>query len=155
MRHIIGLILAFALAAALFFGSGWGLRHISALSTHATGAPGRTGLIALATLAGTGLLMGILLAVPAVSPLAAGLPGLVLLGWTAFLAVSYQRATAWVPFQGTAYGAGFRDLLAAGVLGLAGIAMVVPLFVPSRWRRARAEEEDDESRLPAPTGLLS
>src|ERR1041385_5719078 len=111
MRHFVGLILAVALAAALFFGGGWGLTHTLSLAHGTSALPDRTGLIALACMLGAGLLLGILLAVPAVSPLATGLPGLVLLAWTAFMIVSYKRAVSWVPWQGTAYGAGFKDLL--------------------------------------------
>ena len=154
MRHFAGLILALALTAALYFGAGWGRTHILSLAHTSSGLPDRTGLIALACMLGTGLLLGLLLVVPAVSPLATGLPGLALLAWTAFMVVSYQRALSWVPWQGSAYGAGFRDLLATGVLAMLGIAMVIPLFVPSRWYRF-TQEEDTGSDLPAATGLLS
>lgn len=154
MRHFVGLILAIGLAAALFFGGGWGLTHVVSLAHGTSSLPDRTGLIALACMLGTGLLLGILLVVPAVSPLATGLPGLALLAWTAFMVISYHRAISWVPWQGTAYGAGFKDLLVAGVLAMLGIAMVIPLFVPSRWYRF-TREEDIESGLPAATGLLS
>jgi hypothetical protein len=154
MRHFVGLILALGLAAALYFGAGWGLTHILSLAHASSGLPDRTGLIALACLLGTGLLLGILLVVPAVSPLATGLPGLALLAWTAFMVVSYQRAVSWVPWHTSAYGAGFKDLLADGVLAMLGIAMVIPLFVPSRWYRF-AREEDTDSGLPTATGLLS
>src|SRR5260370_8666572 len=97
MRHLIGLILAIALTAAVFFGAGWGAEHVAALAGHSVGLPSRTGLIGLAAVLGAGLLVGILLAVPAVSPLAPGLPGLVLLGWTALLAGSPPPPLAWVP----------------------------------------------------------
>ena len=70
MRHFIGLILGLVLAAALFFGGGWGAEHVSALAGHSVGLPSRTGLIGLAAVLGVGLFMGILIAVPAVSPLA-------------------------------------------------------------------------------------
>jgi hypothetical protein len=156
MRHVIGLILAIALSAALFFGGGWGVTHMSAFAAHSTGLPSKTGLVALAVLAGTGLLLGITLAVRAVSPLAPGLPGLVLLAWTALLAVSYRHGVNWVPLQGHPYGAGFRVLLTSGAAALAGVAMVIPLLVPSRWQRDGGEEDEDaEAALPAPTGLLS
>jgi hypothetical protein len=46
-------------------------------------------------------------------------------------------------------------MLASGVLALAGMAMIVPLFMPSRWHPAPGEEDDAEPSLPAPTGLLS
>jgi hypothetical protein len=157
MRHLIGLILAIALAAALFFGGGWGAEHVAALAGHSVGLPSRTGLIGLAAVLGAGLLMGILIAVPAVSPLAAGLPGLVLLGWTALLAVSAHRALAWIPLQAHTFGAGFRVLLLNGTLAFAGMAMIVPLFLPARWHGTPGDDDDDSDvlELPAATGLLS
>jgi hypothetical protein len=156
MRHFIGLILGLVLAAAVFFGGGWGAEHVSALAGHSVGLPSRPGLIGLAAVVGVGLFMGILLAVPAVSPLATGLPGLVLLGWTAMLAVSAHRALAWIPLQNHAFGLGFRVLLLNGTLALAGAAMIVPMFVPSRWHGTRGYDDDSEVlELPAPTGLLS
>ena len=101
--------------------------------------------------------LGILLVVPAISPLATGLPGLVLLAWTALLAVSAHRALAWIPLQAHSFGAGFRVLLLNGTLALAGAAMIIPLFLPGRWHgRVRyGDEEDEDLGLPAPTGLLS
>src|SRR5580700_3079186 len=141
MRHFIGLILGLALAAALFFGGGWGAEHVSALAGHSVGLPSRTGLIGLLAV---GLLMGILIAVPSVSPLAAGLPGIVLLGWTALLAVSAHRALAWIPLQSHAFGLGFRILLLNGMLALAGMAMIVPMFLPSRWHGTRGRLDDED-----------
>jgi hypothetical protein len=92
-----------------------------------------------------------------VSPLAAGLPGLVLLGWTALLAVSSHRALAWIPLQGHAFGTGFRILLLNGTLALAGMAMIVPMFLPSRWRSRRYYDDEESEDLEAHeiTGLLS
>jgi hypothetical protein len=156
MRHLIGLALALALAAALFFGGGWGAEHVSALAGHSVGLPSRPGLIGLAAAVATGVFLGVLLVVPAVSPLATGLPGLVLLAWTALLALSSHRALAWIPLQAHSFGAGFRILLLNGTLALAGAAMIIPLFLPSRWHgRQYEDDEDEELDLPAPTGLLS
>src|SRR5690348_13147728 len=156
MRHLIGLILGLALAAAVFFAAGWGADHVPALVGHSVGLPSRTGLIGLGAMLGTGLFLGILLAAPAVSPLAAGLPGLVLLGWTALLAVSSHRALAWIPLQSHAFGLGFRALLLSGMLALAGIAMVIPMFLPGRWHGSRGYDDDEDVlELPATTGLLS
>ena len=156
MRHLIGLILAIALAAALFFGGGWAATHVPALAGHSVGLPSRTGLIGLAAALGTGLAVGILLILPMVSPLATGLPGLVLLAWTALLAFSAHRALSWIPLQGHSFGVGFRDLLLSGTLAMVGIALIIPLFLPGRWHgRPRADGEDEDLELPAPTGLLS
>jgi hypothetical protein len=140
----------------MFFAAGWGAEHVPALVGHSVGAPSRTGLIGLGVMLGIGLLLGILLVMPAVSPLATGLPGLVLLGWTALLAVSSHRALAWIPLQGHAFGAGFRILLLNGTLALAGMAMIVPMFLPSRWRSGRYYDEDSEDlEVQEATGLLS
>ena len=157
MRHLIGFILAIALGAALFFAAGWGFIHMTSLTAHGINLTGRTGLMALAALAGTGLFLGILLAVRAISPLATGLPGLVLLAWSALLAVSAHRALGWVPLQGHSSGAGFRALLAGGTLTLLGAAMIVPLFVPSRWRGTGGEDVGEEAEAPVTetSGLLS
>jgi len=157
MRHLIGLILGLALAAAVLLAGGWGAEHVPALVGHSVGLPSRTGLIGLAAMLGAGLLLGILLAVPAVSPLATGLPGLVLLGWTALLAVSSHRALAGIPLHGHTVGAVFRILLLNGTLALLGMAMIVPMFLPSRWQRSRIDDDDDSDvlELPAATGLLS
>jgi hypothetical protein len=155
MRHFIGLILAIVLAAAVFFGGGWGAEHVAALAGHSVGLPSRPGLIGVAAMAGTGLLLGILLVAPAVSPLATGLPGLVLLGWTALLAVSAHRALAWIPLQGHAFGLGFRALLLNGTLALIGAVMIIPLFLPSRWHGTRDDDDLEVIEIPASTGLLS
>jgi len=156
MRHLIGLILGLAVAAAVFFGAGWGVEHVPALAGHSVGLPSRPGLIGLGLVLGAGLFVGILIAVPAVSPLATGLPGLILLGWTALLAVSAHRALAWIPLQGHTFGAGFRVLLLNGTLAFVGMAMIVPMFLPSRWHGTRGDDDDSEVlELPAPTGMLS
>lgn len=155
MRHLTGLILAIALGATLFFGAGWGFTHLTSLAVEGTGLTSATGLIALSALAATGLFLGILIAVRAISPLASGLPGLVLLAWSALLAVREHQALRWIPLQDHAFGAGYRALLVTGVLALLGAAMIVPLFIPARWRAAPSlDVEEDESDLPV-TEFLS
>jgi hypothetical protein len=144
MRHVFGIVLAVAMAAALFFGAGWGVARIIALHSHGAGLTSAHGLAAVAIVLGTGLLLGILLAVPAISPLGAGLPGILLLGWSALFVVKASRAIRLIPLQGHAFAAGFGSMLGTGVLALAGATMVIPLFVPSRWRRRRSEEDDYE-----------
>jgi hypothetical protein len=154
MRHLIGLVLAVLLGAALFLGGGWGVNKITRL--HASGASltSTHGLIAIAAVGVVGLLLGILLAVPAISPLAAGLPGLVLLGWSALLVVASSRATRLIPLHSHSFATGFGDLLTTGVLAVLGAAMIVPLFVPSRWRRRGDDEEDDFADEPSEVGLM-
>ena len=91
------------MGAALFLAAGWGVAKITSLRSSGVILTSTHGLIALAAVLGVGLLLGILLAVPAVSPLAAGLPGLVLLGWSALLVVSARRATRLIPLQGHSF----------------------------------------------------
>ena len=155
MRHLIGLILAIVLGAALYLGAGWGFTHLTSLAVEGTALTSATGLIALSALTATGLFLGIVIAVRAISPLAPGLPGLVLLAWSALLAVREHQALRWIPLQDHSFAAGYRSLLVGGVLALLGAAMIVPLFIPARWRGARGEGvEEDDSELPV-TELMS
>jgi hypothetical protein len=148
MRHLIGIVLAVAMTAAVFFAATWGYTRFLAESSGL--APGTSllsdhrALFALGALAGTGLLAGILIAAPRISPLAAGLPGLLLLGLTVFYLVNVRRADELIPLRSHVFGAGLETLLARGVLGAAGLAMIVPLFVPSRWRGRRSAIPVDE-----------
>jgi hypothetical protein len=150
MRHLIGIVLAIVMAGVLFFGAAWGYLRLTAGALRVLPSSGsllsdHRVLLAMAAVAGTGLLAGILIAVPRISPLAAGLPGLLLIAWTALYLVSVHRAVQLIPLKSHTYGAGFEAMLAAGILGAAGLAMIVPMFVPSRWRsRARAGEVEPD-----------
>jgi hypothetical protein len=148
MRHLIGIVLAIIMAGALFFGAAWGYLRLTAGTPRVLPSSGsllsdHRVLFAMAAVAGTGLLAGLLVAAPRISPLAAGLPGLGLIALTALYLVSVHRAVQLIPLKSHAYGAGFEAMLAAGILGAAGLAMIVPMFVPSRWRaRVRADAAD-------------
>ena len=150
MRHLLGFILAIVLAAAVFVGASWGfVRWHAATATMTSGSllHDNHALIAIAALAGVALLGGILLVGPKVSPLATVLPGLVLIAWTVFYVLNVKHATALVPMKTLDFGRGFKALLADGALGAAGLVMIIPLFVPSRWRRGVADDEDAGSGL--------
>jgi hypothetical protein len=145
MRHLIGIALAIGLAAAVLFAAGWGylrILRIPVVNGGASTLPAQGGellrdsrvLYAIAALAGTALLAGIFVAVRRISPLAAGLPGLAMLGWTIVYGFSVRRAVHYIPLRGDAFGAGFEAMLFNGLLAAAGVALVVPLFIPSRWR---------------------
>src|ERR1700749_5101561 len=145
MRHVVGVMLAIIMAAALYFAASWGYLKLligpagagrlpagggSLLANHAV-------LQGLGALLGVALLAGLLMAVPRISPLAAGLPGLALLAWTGLYLFSVRHAVQYIPLKSRAYGTGFEALLFDGVLALVGMAMVIPLFIPSRWRGRR------------------
>jgi hypothetical protein len=153
MRHRIGLVLAVIMAGVLFFPGARGYLRLLRLPVPAeqlSNLPAGGGsllpdhrvLLALAALAGTALLAGLLVMVPHVSPLAAGLPGLVLLGWTALYLVNVRQGVDLIPLRSDPFGAGFEAMLFSGILGAAGLAMILPMFAPSRWRARRADESD-------------
>jgi hypothetical protein len=154
MRHRIGIVLAVIMAAVLFFPGAWGylrLLRLPAPGDQLSNLPAGGGsllsyhhvLLALAAIVGTFLLAGILVAVPRISPLAAGLPGLLLIGWTALYLVSVRQAVDLIPLRADPFGAGFEAMLFNGILGAAGLAMIIPMFVPSRWRARQADESDE------------
>lgn len=143
MRHLMGVVLAIVMAAAVFFAASWGyLKLLIGPAGPGGGLPAAGGsllhnhavLEGFGALLGVGLLAGLLIAVPRISPLAAGLPGLALLAWTGYYLFSVRHAVHYIPLKSRPYGAGFEAMLFDGVLALAGLVMVVPLFVPSRWR---------------------
>ena len=151
MRHLVGVMLAIVMAAALYFAASWGYLKLligpagvgrlpagggSLLHNHAV-------LEGFGVMLGVGLLAGLLIAVPRISPLAAGLPGLALLAWTGLYLFSVRHAVQYIPLKSRPYGIGFEALLFDGVLALVGMAMVIPLFVPSRWRRRREVSEPE------------
>lgn len=153
MRHWIGIVLAAVMAGLVFFLGAWGYRRLLRLPVvggQLAQLPGGGGsllsdhslLLGFAAIAGTGLVAGILVAAPRISPLAAGLPGLVLLGWTGLYVVSVHRAVALIPLRSEAFGAGFEAMMFNGILAAAGIAMIIPMFVPSRWRSRRTEYDE-------------
>jgi hypothetical protein len=161
MRHLVGLVLALGLLAMLFFGTAWGVGRIVVLrgsvTALGTGQALTTtrGLMAVGVVAATGLVIGILLAVPAISPLATGLPGLILLGWSALVVVHSKYAVRYLPLPGTHFGTGLTYLLFNGVLGLLGAVLIVPMAVPSKWRGRDdyVDEEDDVENLNVHTAL--
>lgn len=162
-RHLVGILLALGLLAMLFFGTAWGVGRIIVLrgsvTAHGTehALTSTRGLMAVGVLLATGLVIGILLAVPAVSPLATGLPGLVLLAWSALVVMHSRYAFRYLPWPGSHFSTGLTYLLYNGVLGLIGAVMIIPLIVPSRWRGGHydyVDEEDDDRNVHAALGLI-
>lgn len=160
LRHWLGVVFAVALAAAIFFGGGWGVAHMTRLAAQNISLTSISGLSALGILMLVGLFLGILMVAP-VSPLATALPGLLLLAWTGLLGLNAQLATRLIPLRGEGYGVGFHTMLVSGMLVLLGTLMICPVFVPSRWRRTGRDDtdhpdgEDEIPGRPTQTRLLS
>ena len=172
MRHLIGIGLAVVISAAIFFGGCWAFNRLFLLnlgskwSLPAGGGNFMSNSVVtggLAAMAGVALLIGLALVIRWVSPLATGLPGLVLLAWTALYVASPERAVQYIPLKAHNVGLGFAGLGATGILGAAGVVLVMPLFFPSRWRRPVSDDaggEDDPIEAttvtsPAGTGLIA
>jgi hypothetical protein len=145
VRHLYGVALAVGMTLVMFFGGAWGylqLLRLAALPGQTSALPANGGsllsdhnaLLALGVLAGTALLAGLLAALPRVSPLASGLPGLLLLAWTVLFVVRVQEAVTLIPLRSYTFGVGWEALLFNGILGAVGVVMLIPLFIPSRWR---------------------
>ena len=172
MRHLVGIGLAVVISAAIFFGGGWAFSRLftrnlgSEWSLPAGGGSFTSNSVVtsgLAAMAAVALLIGLALVIRWVSPLATGLPGLVLLAWTALYVFSPERAAHYIPLKGHAFGLGFAGLGTTGILGAAGVVLVMPLFFPSRWRRPVSDEaggDDDPIEAttvisPPRTGLVA
>ena len=145
MRHLVGVVLAIVWAAVVFFAASWGYLKLLIGPAGSGALPAGGGsllhnhavLEGFGVLLGVGLVTGLLIAAPRISPLAAGLPGLALLAWTVLYLVSVRHAVQYIPLKTRVYGTGFEVMLFDGVLALAGAAMIIPLFIPSRWRGKR------------------
>ena len=161
MRHLTGIVLAIVMTAALFCAATWGyvrfLAQSSRLPAGASLLSDHHALFALGALAGTGLLAGILIAAPRISPLAAGLPGLLLLGLSVLYLVSVRRADELIPLRSHVFGAGLRDPAGpwpAG-RGRAGddrpVVRAIPVAEPAErcaGRRVRADREPRTANWP-------
>jgi hypothetical protein len=154
VRHLYGTALAVIMTAVMFFAGAWGYLQLLKLpvpSGQATALPAGggsllsdgTALFALAALVASVALAGVLAVLPRFSPLAAGLPGLLLVAWTVLYLVSARRAVDFIPLRSNSFGAGWEGLLFHGILGAVGAVMFIPLFIPSRWRTPRTADGAD------------
>ena len=140
MRHLIGIGLAIVLSVAVFFGGGWAYnrlftRNLGAEWSLPTGGNFVSNSVVtsgLAAMAGVALLIGLALLIRWVSPLATGLPGLVLLAWTALYVAGPVRAVHYIPLKAHNVGLGFAGLGTTGILGAAGVVLVMPFGDPDR-----------------------
>src|SRR6201984_3637656 len=122
MRHLVGVVLAIVMAAAVFFAASWGYLKLLIGPAGRGRLPAGGGALlhdpavleGFGALLGVGLLAGLLIAVPRISPLAAGLPGLALLAWTGAYLFSVRHAVQYIPLQTRPYGLGFEAILFDG-----------------------------------------
>ncbi|WP_250572499.1 hypothetical protein [Nonomuraea sediminis] len=152
MRHFAGLIIGLVATAALLGGGGWAVQQALG-SAAASPAGGQKLWIALGAMAAVGLIVGLVVA-GRVSPLATFVPSLVLLAWTVVYALDMNRALSFIPDQPSVNAiirdAGFGDktLLTTGVFALLGVAMFIPVLIPSRWARSRYDVDEEYEATP-------
>ncbi|MGW5265671.1 hypothetical protein ACWEQG_32250 [Microbispora sp. NPDC004025] len=150
MRHFFGLLLGVVVAAALLLGGGWASQEaVRGAAQSIDPAKDTRMLIALGVMAVVGLLLGLVL-VGRVSPLAAFVPSMALLAWTVVYVLDVSRAASLVPTGPSVQaellqaGRGMLTLLSTGVYGLLGVALFLPVLMPSRWAGREREEEQEE-----------
>ncbi|MGP3958090.1 hypothetical protein ACTWPT_18960 [Nonomuraea sp. 3N208] len=108
--------------------------------------------IALGAMAAVGLVFGLVVA-GKVSPLATFVPSMVLLAWTVIYALDVNRALSLIPSEPSVNqiirdaGFGAKTMLTTGVFALLGVALFIPVLMPSRWSRQR--DDMDEEYEPA------
>ncbi|GIH63662.1 hypothetical protein [Microbispora siamensis] len=150
MRHFFGLLLGVVVAAALLLGGGWASQEaVRGAAQSIDPAKDTRMLIALGVMAVVGLLLGLVL-VGRVSPLATFVPSMALLAWTVVYVLDVSRAASLVPTGPSVQaellqaGRGMLTLLSTGVYGLLGVALFLPVLMPSRWARPQPDEEQEE-----------
>lgn len=154
-RHLIGILLAIVMTLTMFFVGSWGYVRLltvpAASNAPQSALPAQGGSLlsntsvmsAMGAMAVVAIFAGVLITVRRISPFASGLPGLFAIAWQGLFLVSVHQAVDIIPLRAHAFGAGWEALLVNGLLGAAGLAMAVPLFVPSRWRGLGASADID------------
>lgn len=152
MRHVFGLLLGVVLTAVLLAGTGWGYQGVVQEAADAAALTDRhEALAALGAMAGTGLVLGLVL-VARISPLAVFVPSLVLLAWTVVYVLDVNRALSLAPVAADLHheliraGRGMQTLLTSGVYLLMGIALFIPVLMPSRWAGPDDDDDFDDNR---------
>ncbi|MFB9470356.1 hypothetical protein ACFFR3_12625 [Nonomuraea salmonea] len=152
MRHLAGLLVGLVVTAAVLGGGGWAVRHALDVAA-ATTADEKTMWIALSSMAAVGLVVGLVTA-GRISPLATFVPSMVLLAWTVVYALDVNRALSLIPTGQSVNqivleaGVGAKTLLTSGVYALLGVALFIPVLMPSRWSRRQDDLDDDYETSP-------
>ncbi|MCW2879871.1 MAG: hypothetical protein JWQ95_3971 [Sphaerisporangium sp.] len=166
MRHFLGLLVGVVVTAVLLAGAGWASQDaVRGLASTAGGVAGAVdpvrdtkALIGLGAMLAAGLVLGLVVA-GRISPLATFVPSMVLLAWTVIYALDVNRALGLAPTDPSMNpiivqtGKGMQDLLGKGILAMLGIALFIPVLMPSRWAgRERQPDQGYEEESAEPAG---
>ncbi|MFC7587039.1 hypothetical protein ACFQYP_27435 [Nonomuraea antimicrobica] len=152
MRHLAGLLIGLVVTAAVLGGGGWAVQQALA-NAGATPPDEQKTWIALGAMAAVGLVVGLVTA-GRVSPVATFIPSMVLLAWTVVYALDVNRALSFIPTEPSVNqiirdaGLGDRTMLTTGVFALLGVALFIPVLMPSRWSRRQDDLDDDYEATP-------
>ena len=144
------------MTAGVLCGGGWATNKAMVEAATPTTSGGVQLWIALGTMAAVGLVLGLVIA-GRVSPLATFVPSMALLAWTVVYALDMNRAVSLIPDEPTMHalvveaGHGMQALLTTGVFAMLGVALFLPVLMPSRWagrRREDEEYEEEEATVP-------
>jgi hypothetical protein len=149
MRHFLGLLLGVIVGAALLLGGGWAAQEAGrGAAQNLDPARDTRMLIAIGVMAVVGLLVALVL-IRRVSPLATFIPSMVLLAWTVVYVLDVSRAAELAPTAVSLQpdiaqaGQGMLTLLSTGVYGMLGVALFVPVLMPSRWAGPVRDDDQD------------
>ncbi|MFD0775066.1 hypothetical protein ACFQZ2_14105 [Streptomonospora algeriensis] len=143
MRHFVGFIAGLLLAPVLMLGTGWTLPRFVDLETTGQSLVTTQGALAIGAGAVVALLVALVLVPPRLTPMLPGIAGLSLVGVTA-VQVLRPELVARVPGLPGVEGA--TTLLSVGAYLPLGLALFLPMLVPSRWAgkdRAQGVSEEE------------
>lgn len=148
LRHTFGFFLGVAATPGLAYAVGWGAALAeSALDPLGQTITNSTRLYgAFALMAAAGLVTGVVIVARWTSPLVSLLPALGFIAWSVYYLLSPQTALELperVPPAG-GLDEGLRTMLAAGVFGLVGFALLTPAWTGWRWRNDKKTDNSYE-----------
>ena len=155
MRHFVGFLIGLVVTAGVLFGGGWATRQAMVEAATPTTSGNVQLWIALGAMAGVGLVLA-----GRISPLATFLPSMALLAWTVVYALDMNRALSLVPTEPSMHelilqaGQGMRALLTSGVFALLGVALFLPVLMPSRWAGRQDDDEEEYEEQTQPGGYF-
>ncbi|QVQ52576.1 hypothetical protein J4H86_01680 [Spiractinospora alimapuensis] len=139
MRHVFGFVLGLVMVPAVVVVPGWALPRLVYIAGFGGDFISVTGLLTVIPLVVLAVLVGVCLAVRRVSALACVIPAIALCGLTGSYVLAPELAVGALPT--TEWGEGVTQLLMLGAYLPLGVMLMLPLFMPSRWRHPVDEEE--------------
>ncbi|RCV47494.1 hypothetical protein [Marinitenerispora sediminis] len=135
MRHVVGFVVGLVVLTPLcLLGVGWAFRLVSAVAQGGGTLLAGSGLVGIAALCALALLLAVLLAAPRLTPLVPAVAGMALVGLTAAHLLRPELAERVPALPGVE---GALSLLSLGLFLPVALALVVPMFLPSRWQSYR------------------